>query len=57
MVLAIAFNSNSEAERRFSVPTDVHRDPTRNSMSQETFEVQMQVHYGVEGKHSKELCS
>ena len=57
LVLATAFNSNSEAERGFSVETDLHRDPKRNLMAQETFEANMQVHYGVEGKHSKELCS
>ena len=57
LVLATAFNSNSQTERGFSVQTDLHRNHTRNSMAQETFEANMQVHYGVEGKHSKELCS
>ena len=57
LVMATAFNSNSEAERALSVQTDLHRDPKRNLMSQESFEAHMQVHYCVEEKYSKELCS
>ena len=50
------FNSNSEAERAFSVQTDIHRNPKRNNMLQETFDGHMQVHFGVEGKESRQLC-
>ena len=57
LVLATGFKSNSEAERGFSVQTDLHRDPKRNLMSQDTFEANMQIHYGVEGKQTEELCS
>ena len=57
LVLATAFNSNSEAERGFSVQSDIHRNPKRNCMDQDTFEAQMQVHYGVEDKQSKALCT
>ena len=57
LVLATGFNSNSEAERGFSVQTDLHRDPKRNLMSQDTFEANMQIHYDVEGKQTEELCS
>ena len=55
--MSTIFNSNSEAERGFSVQTAVHRNPKRNMMLQETFEAHMQVHYGVECQQSKELCS
>ena len=57
LVLATAFNSNSEAERGFSIQSDIHRNPKRNCMDQDTFEAQMQVHYGVEDKQSKALCT
>ena len=52
--LGTTFNSNSETERAFSVETDIHRDPKRNQMSQETFDSHMQVHYGVEDKKSRD---
>ena len=55
--LGTAFNSNSEAERAFSCQTDIHRNPKRNLMIQETFDAHMQVHYGVEGKSSREVCT
>ena len=51
------FNSNSESERAFSVQTDIHRNPKKNLMNQETFDGHMQVHFGVEGKEVKKLCS
>ena len=54
--LGTTFNSNSETERAFSVETDIHRDPKRNQMSQETFDSHMQVHYGVEDKKSRDSC-
>ena len=56
MVMVTAFISNSETERAFSVQMDIHRDPKRNLMLQETFDVHMQVHYGVEGQATKEKC-
>ena len=56
MVMATAFISNSETEHAFSVQTDIHRDPKRNLMLQETFDAHMQVHYGVEGQATKEKC-
>ena len=55
--MSTIFNSNSEAEREFSVQMDVHRNPKCNMMLQETLEVHMQVHYGVESQQSKESCS
>ena len=54
--LGTTFNSNSETERAFSVETDIHCDPKRNQMSQETFDSHMQVHYGVEDKKSRDSC-
>jgi hypothetical protein len=56
MFMATAFISNSETERAFSVQTDIHRDPKRNLMLQETFEAHMQIHYGIEGQATKEKC-
>ena len=53
-ILATLFNS--ESERGFSVQTDIHRDPKRNMMIQETFDAHMQVHYGVECEKSREMC-
>ena len=35
--MSTIFNSNSEAERGFTVQMDVHRNPKRNMMLQETF--------------------
>ena len=57
LALGTAFDSNSEAERAFSVQTDIHRNPRRNLMGHDTFDAHMQIHFGVEGKGSKELCS
>ena len=51
------FNSNSEAERAFSVQTAIHSNPKRNNMLQETFDGHMQVHFGVEGRESRQLCN
>ena len=51
------FNSNSESERAFSVQTDIHRNPKRNLMDQDTFDGHLQIHYGVECKEVKALCT
>ena len=56
MAMATVFNSNSEIERAFSVQTDIHRNPKRNLMLQETLEAHMQIHFGVEGQATKENC-
>ena len=54
--MGTVFNSNPEAERASSVQTDIHRNPKGNLMIQETFESHMQIHYGVEGHQSREVC-
>ena len=54
--LGTVFNSNSETERAFSVQSDIHRNPKKNTMSQGSFDSHMQIHYGVESKQSRVNC-
>ena len=51
------FISNSESKRAFSVQTDIRRNPKRNLMDQDTFDGHLQIHYGVECKEVKALCT
>ena len=41
--LGTVFNSNSEAERAFSVQGDIHKNPKKNHMEQDTLDCHMQV--------------
>ena len=54
--LGTVFNSNSEAERAFSVQGDIHKTPKKNHMDQDTLDCHIQVRYGVESKENKEAC-
>ena len=45
--LGTVFNSNSETERAFSVEGDIHKNPKKNHMAQDTLDCHMQVKYGV----------
>ena len=55
--LGTVFNSNSETERAFSVESDIHKNPKKNLMDQETLDCHMQVKYGVESKQNKQACA
>ena len=54
--LGTVFNSNSETERAFSVEGDIHKNPKKNLMDQDTLDCHMQVKYGVESKENKQAC-
>ena len=56
-VLGSAFNSGSEMERRFSVQSDIVRDPKRNRMSHETLDSHVQIRFGVECEKSRRNCT
>ena len=52
LALGAFFNSNSEVERAFSVQTDIHRDPKKNRMNQDSLDAHMNIRFGVESKLS-----